>query len=168
MKGDRERCLDAGMDAYVAKPIRADALWEAIDQLVPTGSAAAGEPVPPRPADVDVGAFDHAALLSCANGDLALAHELADIFLATSPALLAEIRGAVARADRDTLERAAHSMKSAISYFANAAGMAAAARLEQMGCTGELASADTATAALEENVEILVAALGAFKKESAS
>jgi two-component system sensor histidine kinase/response regulator len=166
MKGDRERCIDAGMDAYVAKPIRADALWEAIDQLVPADGAAIGGNVGRRPPDA--GAFDHAALLSCANGDLDLAHELADIFLATSPALLAEIRGAVARADRDTLERAAHSMKSAISYFANAAGMAAAARLEQMGCTGELTSADTVAATLEQNVKRLVAALGTFNKESAS
>jgi hypothetical protein len=46
--------------------------------------------------------------------------------------------------------------------------MAAAARLEQMGCTGELTSADTVAATLEQNVESLVAALGTFKKESAS
>ena len=121
---------------------------------------------PPRPPASDE--FDHAALLTVANGDLELARELADIFLATSPTLLAEIHGAVARADGDTLERAAHSMKSAISYFANADGINAAARLEQMGCTGELASAVTVAAALERNVERLVAALGTFKKESAS
>jgi hypothetical protein len=58
-------------------------------------------------------------------------------------------------------------MKSAISFFANAAGIDAAARLEQMGCTGELTSA-VAVAATQRNVERLVAALGTFKKESAS
>jgi two-component system, sensor histidine kinase and response regulator len=164
MKGDRERCLDAGMDAYIAKPIRADALWETIEQLVPPGCAISeiGFQLPA------VVAFDHTALLSCAHGDLKLAHELAEIFLATSPGLLAEIHGAVARADGDTLERAAHSMKSAISYFANAAGIDAAGRLEKMGCTGDWASANIVAATLEQNVESLVAALGAFKKESAS
>jgi two-component system sensor histidine kinase/response regulator len=165
MKGDRERCLEAGMDAYVSKPIRTEALWEAIDRLVPPGKVIIDEHVQPH---LPGSAFDHETLLGCVDGDLELARELADIFLATAPALLVEIHDAVARADRATLERAAHSMKSAISYFANAAGADAAARLEKMGCTGELTSAETVAATLERNVENLVAALGTFKKESAS
>ena len=161
-KGDRARCLDAGMDAYIASR-SAPTRGETIERLVPTGCAISETVQSQLPG---AGAFDYAALLSCAHGDLDLAHELADIFLATSPGLLAEIHGAVARADCDTLERAAHSMKSAISYFANTAGIEAAARLEKMVCTGELASANIVAATLEQNVESLVAALGTFKKES--
>jgi PAS domain S-box-containing protein len=166
MKGDRERCLESGMDAYVSKPIRADALWEAIERLVQAGSTAIDETVPDQATAAH--AFDAGELMSCANGDLALAHELADIFLDSSPGLLAEIRAAVARTDRLTLERAAHSMKSAVSYFANASAIDAAAQLEKMGRTGELTGADAVAARLAQHVEDLAAALGTFKKESPS
>jgi hypothetical protein len=113
-----------------------------------------------------MGAFDHAALLSCANGDLDLAHELADIF---SPPPQPCWRKSAARSQGPTAVRwngSAHSMKSAISFLPTPPAWLRP-RLEHMGCTGELTSADTVAAALEHNVESRRGARD-VQKESAS
>ena len=49
LKGDRDRCLAAGMDGYVTKPLRSRDLFEALEGLVPAAADAAAGPAPPRP-----------------------------------------------------------------------------------------------------------------------
>src|SRR5205823_1268848 len=79
MKGDKERCLEAGMDGYVSKPVRADELRRAINEQ--TG--------PPRAAPQ----LDRAGALERVGGDAELLGELADLFRQDCPRLLEALRG---------------------------------------------------------------------------
>ena len=89
MKGDRERCLAAGMDGYVAKPIQPDELLRVLGDLVP-----AATDVPAAPAE---NALDPAGALERAAGDTVLLRELVELFLGDCPRMLAEIREAITR-----------------------------------------------------------------------
>lgn len=138
MAGDRDRCLAAGMDGYLCKPIRADELAAVIEELGrPSGILAsplvgAGDPVP-QPADEEP----------------ELAREIADLFIGQSDALLAGIRTALAAGDARALERAAHAAKGALLHFGVPAAIDAAQRLEAVGRAGDLGGADAARAVLE-------------------
>ena len=167
MKGDRERCLKAGMDGYVSKPVRAVDLLEEVERLA-SGGAATRDPssVPspaaePAPGEV----LDRAALLERVEGDRALLAELVGLFLQDCPRLLAGIREAVARGDAKALERAAHACKGAVSNFAAPAATAAALRMEQMSREGNLAQAAEGCAALEAEIERLNPVLEEFCQE---
>jgi signal transduction histidine kinase/DNA-binding response OmpR family regulator/HPt (histidine-containing phosphotransfer) domain-containing protein len=136
MKGDRERCLAAGMDDYVSKPVQARELFEVMARVVPAGPAAAA-------------ALDPDVAWERVGGDRGLLRELAQAFGDDYPRSLERVRVAVAAGDRAGLERAAHELKGAVGVFGAAAAVAAALRLETMGREGNLEGAAEACAALE-------------------
>ena len=147
MKGDRERCLAAGMDGYTSKPIRLRELEQAIAQLIR----------PPKLAKVAVpdqadGVVDHAALLEGVDGNRRLLRELARLFLADCPRRLAEIKEAIRRGDAGALGRAAHTLKGSVGNFAAKNAFAAAQRLEFMGSDGDLDNAGEACVTLESEL----------------
>jgi CheY-like chemotaxis protein/HPt (histidine-containing phosphotransfer) domain-containing protein len=141
MKGDRERCLAAGMDAYIAKPIQAHELLEVIERTVP--AACACEPAAP---------LDWGAALKAVGGDEDILRELAVVFLEASPRWLEELRAAVARGDAAGVRRMAHTIKGSLGQFGAAAAHEMAQRLETMGQGEDLAGAAEACAALTEEV----------------
>jgi PAS domain S-box-containing protein len=160
LKGDRERCLAAGMDGYVAKPVRAEELRRAIEEAAP--GAAGG----PAPADgPEAGGFERAEALARAGGDERVLRELARLFLTESPGWLAEMGAAVAAADAVRLQRAAHTLKGAVGIFGARAAAAAAAKLERMGRDHDLAAASAVYHALETAVRLLRAALAELASE---
>jgi CheY-like chemotaxis protein/HPt (histidine-containing phosphotransfer) domain-containing protein len=157
MKGDRERCLGAGMDGYVAKPVRAEDLLAEIERHTAPQAESPAEPAAPAPvaAPAPGGVLDGTALLAQVEGDTELLTELVMIFLQDCPRLVGAVREAVARGDAKALERAAHTLKGTLSNFAASAAIAVALRLEQMGREGNLAQAGEACAALEAEIERL-------------
>ncbi len=184
MAGDRERCLAAGMDAYVSKPLDRERLFEIIDRLLSaqpaTGEGTEGSNPPsdgvsrpaqerpaPQSAATDAvgpqtppdGLIDAGALLSRVDGDRELLCELISLFLQDTPRRLAELRAALAKRDCRAVEHAAHSIKGSVSNFAAAAGVDAARRLEGMGRSGDLTGGDRAFATLVEEIERLSRAL---------
>jgi CheY-like chemotaxis protein/HPt (histidine-containing phosphotransfer) domain-containing protein len=149
MKGDREECLEAGMDDYVSKPIKADTLKAAIERAMgaPAASQTSKEAAARRPRPELV---EHNQLLA----------ELAAMFLTERPRWVEEIRHAVKGEDARLLERSAHHLKGAVGFFR---GSEAAARLcselENLGRAGRTDGADRLFATLEAEVAKICALL---------
>ena len=149
MKGDRERCLAAGMDGYTSKPIRIRDLEQAIAQLIsPINSASVSVPE----AEQADGVIDHAALLAGVDGDRRLLRELIHLFLADCPQGLAKIKDAIRCGDAGALGRAAHTLKGSVGNFTRKSAFAAAQRLEIIGRDGNLDNAGEVFRTLESEL----------------
>ena len=151
MKGDREACLAAGMDGYVAKPISSKALFAEIETLTTSRPSAAAAP-----------ALDMEALLDRFDGDRALRVEIATIFLEDYPNRLAAVQAAVEQRDPAALRAAAHSLKGSAGNFGAELAVEAALRLELMGHSGDLTGVEPAFAELKKTMTQLTGELAAL------
>ncbi|HEX9002624.1 MAG TPA: response regulator [Blastocatellia bacterium] len=158
MKGDRERCLEAGMDEYISKPIQSEELFRLIAELVPISEQPKQEP--------GAVVFDQAAALAQVEGDQELLAELVELFIADCPRLLAEIRQAIAQGQALALAHAAHSLKGAASNFRASGVVVLTQQLEDLARAEKLAEAATVSVSLEAEVGRLNAALVALIEPS--
>lgn len=162
MASDFQACRAAGMDALLAKPLDAAALFPLIDQLTGASAASASRVVPLELA------FDTDEFLSRLGGDEALAVEMIEIFGAEAPGMLAALRAGIDANDANTVQRAAHNLKGSVSVFGGRPATRSALALEGMGREKSLASARSAMATLEREVDRLNRALASFLKDLAS
>jgi CheY-like chemotaxis protein len=151
MQGDRERCLAAGMDGYLSKPIDVSRLLVTVEQF------GDGTHVPAPAADTRRTAdnaldFDEKAALSHTGGDRALLKELVALFRADSAAALRKIENAIEGRDAEALRQAAHALKGAAATVGGAAGRQAAADLERIGQSGSFDNVNDAFAVLRERI----------------
>jgi len=162
MKGDRERCLEAGMDGYVPKPIRSDELFEVINQVM-AGPRVSSLRAPAAGDTIEV--FNRAAALERLEGDEELLVELATIFLQESPRQMKQIREALDRSDWEALARAAHTLKGSVGNFAAQSSVEAALNLENAAKSGNPVEAELAYSALAAEIDRLRPALEALVEE---
>ena len=150
MAGDRERCLTAGFDDYLPKPIQAGTLAAALDRLI-GGVRGAAPPAEPPPDDRP--AFDRRAALEGLGGDEGLLDEILGLFLEDSPRLLDEVRAAAEAGDPATLGRLAHTLAGASGHFEAPEVVASARKLESIGKSGDLAGVDDAIRVLDREFD---------------
>ena len=157
MKGDRERCLAAGMDEYLTKPLRPQELFDVLDGLASTSQRPG--PPPPASSELDAAPFDKAAALERAGGDTDLLNELAGLLVGECPKHLTEIRRALDEKDAARLARAAHTLKGSVAALSARGAFEAARRMEEVGRQQDWAGADRAWVDLDVAVARLRAAL---------
>jgi two-component system, sensor histidine kinase and response regulator len=179
MKGDRERCLAAGMDGYISKPIQAAVLYQTLAAFAPADPVA--EPTSPAPAPViegdardptDAGMtvrrartsadlVDKTVLLARVGGREDRLRAIIHVFLDESSQLMAELKEALANRDASRLKTLAHSLKGAVGLFGVSGIIEAAQTLECLGQSGELTEAPETYKRLDGEIRLLKSALEA-------
>jgi CheY-like chemotaxis protein len=159
MKGDRERCLQAGMDAYVGKPIRAEELLRALEQsIAPAASNASPSSASASPDAL----FDKDELLARTGGDRKLLRKLVQLVSADSQEIFAKLSKAVQQKDAKSLFTAAHALKGGLATLAAHRASAAALQLENMGRAGTINGAAALLAALKQEAAQALRSLRKF------
>ncbi len=141
LKGDRERCLEAGVDEYISKPIDSDKLFEAIENLTKKS-------IETQDAADSLVTIDKEILLKAFDGDWSFLEEVVEVFLSDYPRLMDELRKAVKESDGDLLMRSAHSLKGMLKNFQADSAAEAAFELEIKGKSEDFDG-------VQENIEAL-------------
>jgi two-component system sensor histidine kinase/response regulator len=163
MKGDEERCIAAGMDGYLSKPILIPQLLAIVDEIEnPKTRSNSITAFPKSPA------IDFAATLDRVEGDRALFVELAHLFKAECPRAVEEIRNAIRARDAGTLERLAHDLKGSSANLGSGAVSMTAGALEDCARSGNLKQADDLFNALEQKLDQLLSELQTISENIAT
>jgi protein-histidine pros-kinase len=142
LRGDRERCFEAGMDGYVTKPVLAGALHAELLRVLSPADAAAeagvigGYAMNGAPAG---STFDRDWMLTQIGGDEDLMHEVIGIFLNGFDEMERDLQLAINGNDDKAVRAAAHSIKGAVGNFGATHAAAAAHALENAGEDGNAA-----------------------------
>ena len=156
LEGDRERCLAAGMDGYIAKPIQVEDLIDIIEKL-------ASSPAVAEVATTAKGRgqepIDTPSALARVGGNMELLKEMASLFLKGLPELLTNLQDAIMAGNAHAIERAAHKLKGSVGNFSAQPAFEAALKLEVLGRDGSLSKAEPAYAELKMEITRLKAAL---------
>jgi len=162
IKGDRERCLAAGMDDYVSKPISSEKLLSCLQALLPksagadrSAKAAQSDPAPFPAKAVQPDTIDKKAVLRSFDDDPAFFQEAVEMFVAEYPAMISEIRNAVDNGAAAVVRRTAHAFKGMVGNFRCDDVVQAAYALEKMGRDENLDQAEKAIGIFAAKIEDL-------------
>ena len=151
IKGDRERCLAAGMDDYISKPLDADLLKQIIKRLTTARAPAA------RIAQQGKGPAP--GFLKAFENDWSFFAEVVEVFFSDYPRQLDSLRTSAERGDAAAFRRAAHSLKGMLRNFQAEAAAEKAFHLENKGQKGDLTGCRPLIEELAEEMKQLEAEL---------
>ncbi len=156
---DRNRCLAAGMDEYLAKPIRAQELFELIEKQTGHRSTIASKSHSAATASENV---DWEQAFATVGGERKLLQELINVFLKDEAKMLANIEGAIKQDDGKELRLAAHAIKGALIHLGGRKAASLAGELESLGKNEELAGADGVFLRFRESLQGVVEEMKTF------
>ncbi|NIP98717.1 MAG: response regulator, partial [Akkermansiaceae bacterium] len=180
MKGDRERCLEAGMDDYLAKPLRIGTLTQKLAELYPGGADSALSRTLAAPAGMtgseagepksrssgDLVPIVWSAALENAGNDRSLLRNLVEVCLEDVPRQLDEVRASIKAGDSAGVNAASHTLKGSLMVLGKLPVCKIARELEQMGAEDDLVEAEEVFRSLEKGVEVLCRELAAYLEDN--
>jgi HPt (histidine-containing phosphotransfer) domain-containing protein len=165
MEGDRERCLAAGMDDYVSKPLQASALEATLLRWAPAADTAVRERRPPpeartaAPAVVDARRLSELRTILAGDGDLTTFIGVIDEFLTDTAGRLETLRQAIGRGDATAMHQVAHALRGSLLNLGVSRMAALASALEDRVRGGDVADTRSLAQQLEEEFAGVRAAL---------
>ncbi|NUQ31082.1 MAG: response regulator [Acidobacteriaceae bacterium] len=163
MKGDKERCLESGMDGYLSKPLRQQELDEVLDNFVSVRDVEMDDDA----ASSSPASVHEEELMERIDNDRAFLAELLAIFRDTWPGQLAAVRSALALGDHEEVKRTGHALKSALGNLSAMQAYHFASGIEMAGGAGDMARATVMTDQLEAELPRVEIALEGMCQEAA-
>jgi len=160
MKGDKEKCLDAGMDDYLSKPIKSEQLSAMLERFCQTNQQATQGDIPPdssaetvpRPKANDLDLFDLETFVETYQCPPDTVKKLCEVFLVECQSSLETIREGLENQDVTSLKRAAHKLKGEASTITSKRLAAAALHLEEVTLDTSLDNVPDAIKLLEAEI----------------
>ena len=181
LKGDRERCLAAGMDSYLSKPIKFDELIELVERFAGAADCESQTsnlksqisspelevgPQDPRPGvpgapktEAPTPVFNLDEAVSKCFGEYELFQDMAGCLFCEAGSLLEQVRTALGNGEGGRIANVAHRLKGTVAYLGAAPALAACQRVEDIGRSGDLSAAPGAVEKLAMELDRLKDAL---------
>ena len=146
LEGDREKCLEAGMDDYIAKPINQTDIVDIIEKWLPKGS---DRPRPDLSVDTSRTVFDPQKLMNDLQSDTVILNEIIGVFMGDAEEQMEAIETAMKADDAPGVRSHSHTLKGSAANVGAVALSDAASRLESLARSGDLGSSSTLYGILE-------------------